>query len=245
MPDIWFEWGWRLFLGAGLLSAVSLSIMPAPYGRHYHGGWGPVIPARWGWLWMESVSPLAFSALFLSAERPLPGAAWLALALWWVHYGYRAFVYPFRLAASVRPMPVLIVALAFLFNIGIGSLNGWGATGATFELRRTAAGLLLFAAGWGINHWSDARLLALRGPGADGYQLPRGGLFRWISCPNYLGEILEWSGFALVAWNPAAAAFAFFSLANLAPRARSHHRWYRARYPDYPPNRRALIPGLF
>ena len=39
----------------------------------------------------------------------------------------------------------------------------------------------------------------------------------WVSCPNYLGEIL-------------------------VPRALSHHRWYRQRFPDYPAGRRALLP---
>jgi hypothetical protein len=32
--------------------------------------------------------------------------------------------------------------------------------------------------------------------------------------------------------------------ANLVPRALSHHRWYQANFPDYPHERRALLPGL-
>jgi 3-oxo-5-alpha-steroid 4-dehydrogenase 1 len=34
-------------------------------------------------------------------------------------------------------------------------------------------------------------------------------------------------------------------MANLVPRARAHHRWYRERFPDYPARRKALVPGLF
>ena len=45
---------------------------------------------------------------------------------------------------------------------------------------------------------------------------------------------------ALAGW-----AFAVFTIANLAPRALTHHKWYRAQFPDYPPERRALIPGLW
>jgi 3-oxo-5-alpha-steroid 4-dehydrogenase 1 len=34
------------------------------------------------------------------------------------------------------------------------------------------------------------------------------------------------------------------SAAHLVPRALATHRWYRERFPDYPRERRALIPYL-
>ncbi len=37
---------------------------------------------------------------------------------------------------------------------------------------------------------------------------------------NYLGEMLEWAGWALATWSLAGSAFALFTLANLLPRAR-------------------------
>ena len=66
-----------------------------------------------------------------------------------------------------------------------------------------------------------------------------------MASPNYLGEIIEWSGFALMSWSPAALAFAFYTVANLAPRAAAHRRWYRETFPDYPSHRKALIPYLW
>ena len=45
--------------------------------------------------------------------------------------------------------------------------------------------------------------------------------------------------------NAAGLAFAAWTMANLVPRARAHHRWYRERFPDYPARRKALVPGLF
>mmetsp|Transcript_34298 Transcript_34298/g.90207 ORF Transcript_34298/g.90207 Transcript_34298/m.90207 type:complete len:87 (+) Transcript_34298:689-949(+) len=42
-----------------------------------------------------------------------------------------------------------------------------------------------------------------------------------------------------------AVAFAFFTFANLAPRARHHHDWYRAKFDNYPQYRRALIPFVW
>ena len=75
-----------------------------------------------------------------------------------------------------------------------------------------------------------------------GYKIPRGGAFEWVSGANYLGEIMEWGGFAAAAWSLPAAAFAIFTLCNIGPRAWQHHQWYRKQFDDYPRHRRALIP---
>jgi protein-S-isoprenylcysteine O-methyltransferase Ste14 len=78
---------------------------------------------------------------------------------------------------------------------------------------------------------------------ADGaYVVPRGILFRRVSCPNYLGELIQWCGWAVATWSLAGLTFAVWTAANLVPRAHAHHRWYRERFPDYPPERRALLP---
>src|SRR5207302_1373799 len=97
-----------------------------------------------------------------------------------------------------------------------------------------------------LAHVQSDRLLArLRHPGETGYRVPHGGLYRFVSCPNYLGEIVEWIGWAVASWSPPGLAFAAWTIANLAPRARAHHAWYRRSFPDYPPARRALVPGVW
>jgi len=71
------------------------------------------------------------------------------------------------------------------------------------------AGLLVFITGMIINLWADSVLLSLRREN-EGYKIPRGGLFEYVSCPNYFGEIVEWLGWALMTWS--LAGFSFFSL---------------------------------
>jgi hypothetical protein len=44
-----------------------------------------------------------------------------------------------------------------------------------------------------------------------------------VSCPNYLGEILEWIGWAIATWSLAGWVFAIWTMANLAPRAFTNH----------------------
>ena len=107
------------------------------------------------------------------------------------------------------------------------------------------ANLLIFSAGYGVNRWADRVLQNLRRPGETGYQVPQGGLYRWISCPNYFGEIIEWIGWAIATWSLPGLAFAIWTFANLAPRAAAHHAWYHRHFPAYPPERRALIPRVW
>jgi steroid 5-alpha reductase family enzyme len=106
-------------------------------------------------------------------------------------------------------------------------------------------GMLVFVAGFLLHVHSDRIIRNLRRPGEAGYRIPQGGMFRWVSSPHYLGEIIQWTGWAILTWSWAGVAFALFTFCNLAPRAISNHRWYRERFAEYPDRRRILVPGLF
>jgi hypothetical protein len=56
---------------------------------------------------------------------------------------------------------------------------------------------------------------------------------------------MEWAGWAVLTWSFAGASFAAWTVANLAPRARANHLWYRKNFPAYPPERKALIPRVW
>lgn len=239
--------GW--FALAGIV-AVALTRIVAPYGRHARAGWGPTVASRTGWLVMELPAALAIVACFALAP-PATVAPWIFLALWELHYANRAVVYPLRMTTPARPMPLAVAALGATFNLVNGYLNGrWITAFASYPRGyllepRFLGGAAIMLAGWAINLHADAILRRLRPPGDATYRIPHGGLYRWVSCPNYLGEIVEWFGWALLTWSPGALAFAVWTAANLAPRARAHHRWYRATFADYPPARRALVPFVF
>ena len=106
-----------------------------------------------------------------------------------------------------------------------------------------SAGVLAIGGGV-LNIWSDYRLWRLRRDNRDKYVIPRGGVFNLVSCPNLLGEIIEWIGFALLSWSLPGLAFALWTIANLVPRALWRHAWYHETFEDYPPQRRAILPGL-
>jgi 3-oxo-5-alpha-steroid 4-dehydrogenase 1 len=238
-------------------TALALVLVPfqlrtaAPYGRHARTDWGPSISNQLGWCLMELVSLVVFAGLFILGPGAKTAPMWIFFALWTAHYVNRSLIFPWRTRTQGKTMPLAIVGSAAVFNIVNAGLNGTylGWSGAIYppdwlDDPRFIGGLLIFAAGAGINIWADNRLIGLRAGGKQGYSIPRGGLFEWVSCPNHLGEIIQWSGFALMCWNLPALSFAVWTAANLIPRTISHHAWYRTNFPDYPPKRRAVIPTL-
>jgi 3-oxo-5-alpha-steroid 4-dehydrogenase 1 len=212
---------------------------------------------RLAWICMESVALFGFWGTLLWMADSLSGTAWLAVVMWSVHYINRALIYPWRTHAISKRMPVVVMLFALLFNSVNSFVNGVyiasdqiepagqmliAGTGS-IELR-ALAGLLIFLLGFSINLRADNVLLALRSTGDEGYSIPRGGLFERVSCPNFLGEIVEWIGFAIFCWTLPALAFAVWTAANLVPRALAHHRWYRENFAEYPVRRKALVPSL-
>jgi 3-oxo-5-alpha-steroid 4-dehydrogenase 1 len=235
-----------------MVTAIVLVFVTAPYGRHTRKGWGPALDNRLGWIIMEAPAPLVFALCFLAGEYRGSLTAWVFLLMWEVHYVYRAFIYPLGLRGSEKRMPVVVAAVGLLFNALNGYLNGrylysfsGGYPNDWLTDPRFFAGLLLFVTGCAINRQSDRTLRRLRENGESGYTIPHGGFYRWVSSPNYFGEIIQWFGWALATWSLVGLMFAVWTAANLAPRALSHHHWYREYFLDYPPERKALLPRLW
>lgn len=228
------------------LAFPTLFWVTAPYGRHARSGWGPMVNARVGWVLMESPSVFFFAALWVMQNPAFGEPMVLALGVMWlVHYVQRTFVFSLLMRGEGKRQPWLTVGLAFFFNCLNAPGNALALRARPFDAE-FVVGTLLFFAGFLINVQSDAILRTLRGPGERGYKIPSGGLFSWVSSPNYLGEIIEWVGFAIAAQTLASWAFAIFTFANLAPRAVAHRRWYQKTFGDrYPASRRALVPFVW
>lgn len=237
------------FLLAAPVVCISLLVVQAPYGRYQRTGWGPVVNSRIGWLVMEAPASLAFTFFYFSGRNAGSMVSLVLFFLWQIHYVDRAFRYPFLMRS--RPgagLPLVVVLLGVSFNLGNSYINGiWIGEYGSYEVNwlgspQFLSGCVLFAAGYLLNRWSDRVLRRLRSSSPLDYQIPRGGAFELVSAPNYLGEIVMWSGFALMSWSLPALSFALFTVANLAPRALSHHAWYRKSFAGYPARRKALIP---
>jgi len=242
-----------LIYGWILLAIISFTALmtgiAAPYGRYFRESRLPSINNQLAWFGMEVVSPIAFLVVIpydvletLSWETVLP------IGLYVLHYTYRSLIFPMKLEISGKKMPLIIFLLAVIFNLINGSANGYYIGYVRFlsfppPVLLVIIGLVLFSLGFILHVMSDHHLIHLRKPGETQYKIPSGYLFRFVSCPNYFGEIIQWAGFAFIAWNLAAISFAVWTAANLIPRALSHHRWYKKTFgASYPADRKALVP---
>lgn len=230
------------------ITAVYLLFRTAPYGRHARKGFGPTLDNTLAWVLMEAPAALVPLALYLASDRhDLVTTAFLLI--WETHYVQRAFLYPLKIRGRGARVPLAIPISGACFNLLNGYLNFryLTAIGPSREASwlldpRFLIGVAVFALGYAINRQADRILLGLRAPGETGYKIPRGGFYRFISCPNYFGELVEWCGWALLTYSQPGLFFALFTAANLVPRAISHHRDYHRRFPDYPSERRAVVP---
>jgi len=222
----------------------------APYGRHSSAKWGPQIDNHMGWLLMELPAFLIMFIFLIWNANKVNLVIGLLISLYCLHYFNRSFIFPFRLHTRGKKMPVLIMASGIFFNLCNTFLLGYYfANFANYNLSwlgdvRFIAGTVLFFIGLWINWKADTMLIHLRKPGETGYKIPTGWLFNMVSCPNLLGELIEWAGFALLCWNMPALAFFIWTAANLVPRAMAHHRWYRSNFTDYPVERKAILPYI-
>jgi protein-S-isoprenylcysteine O-methyltransferase Ste14 len=232
------------------LTFVYLFFVSAPYGRHIRSGWGMNISARLGWVLMESPCVILMIAFGLIAGNDLELVHIVFMAIWLTHYIHRSFIYPFVIDMTNPKMPLSIAMSAFFFNIINVSIQAFGIfyftqysqdwlTSNTFII-----GLGLFVMGMFINIRSDYIMVNLRKEKGPGYHLPSKFLFKYIDSPNYFGEIIEWTGWAILTWSISGAVFLAWTIANLFPRALTHHRWYKENFDDYPENRKAIIPGI-
>lgn len=237
-------------MGLGALTFVSLFFITAAYGRHRKDRTRYCCSNRAGWIIMEIPAVVGFLGVVFSGQYASAMPVLILAAIWMSHYGYRTLVYPFRLTYVPARMPIEVALIGFCFQSLNAYLNGrWISQLHAYDMSwfsdwRFICGVCLFYLAFLGNLWSDEILLRLKKSAPDRYQIPRGGLFRWLSSPNYVCEILEWGAWALLTWSLSGTAFFVYTFANLAPRAFAHHRWYKEKFEVYPPERKALIPGL-
>ncbi len=249
----------NLFLLAMSLTAVvvffALYHVDAGYGKFYSRSWGPAVDNRLGWVLMESPVFVAMLLLWLFSERRTDPVRLAFLLIFELHYFQRSFIFPLLIKGRSK-MPLSIIAMGVLFNtLNALMQGGWIFYISPVEMYplswfadpRFICGTLLFASGMFVNIQSDSIIRHLRKPGDNRHYLPKGGMFRYVTSANYLGELMEWTGFAILTWSWSGAVFALWTFANLCPRAARIYGRYRAEFGDELDTRKVkrLIPFIY
>ena len=227
-----------------LLAAVvyaALHFFEAGYGYLFDRRYGPPVPNRVGWMVMESPVFILMCVLWASSERMWQAGPLALFCLFQAHYLQRAFIFPLLIRGKGR-RPLGIVVMGMVFNTLNALITSTNAGGHIAHI-----GGALFVAGMAVNLHSDHIIRHLRRPGDTRHYIPRGGMFRYVSSANYFGELLEWVGFAVASWSWAGTVFAWWTFANLAPRAASLRRRYEQEFGEEFSRlrRKRIIPFIY
>ena len=220
-------------------------IYKAPYGKHSTKKWGKTIDNKTGWVLMELPALITCPLIYYIIVDEISLSTGF-IFIWITHYFNRTIIYPLKIKTKGKKIPIVIVASAFFFNIINGILNGYFIATTPFEsisFTCILIGFIVFIFGLYINISSDNTLIKLR-TNQKGYVIPKGGLFNYVSCPNFFGEIIEWLGFAIMTFNLGSISFLIWTICNLVPRSKAHHKWYKENFENYPKKRKAVIPYL-
>lgn len=241
--------------GMAAIVFVSLYFVTAGYGKFRTSAWGWSLNNKLAWVLMEAPAFLAMLFVWQMEGASLRMPALLFMLLFEFHYFQRSFVFPLLLKGKSR-MPVSIVLMGVTFNVLNGVLQGgtlfWYPSASFQEGAgylshwNVILGIVLFLTGLAINWHSDHVIRHLRRLGDSRHYLPQGGMYRYVTSANYLGEIVEWTGYALAVATPAAWVFPVWTAANLVPRAHAIHRRYREEFGDaLVGSRKRIIPFIY
>lgn len=249
----------------GFLIAFMI-LMSQKYGTAAYGGrftgrtskginFGP----RTGWILMELPTLFMFPYFFLTGPNWNSPVPLFFAGLWMFHYLNRALINPLLMRVKPGTKPtfnISVVIWGWVVLVLHSYLNGrffseYGTHLQSvdwFKDPRFIVGLCIYVVGFTLNIYSDHILRNLRSknpaPDEPRYKIPFGGGFKWVSSPQYLGELLSFLGFAVMSWSLAFVYILLVTGANLIPRAVKTHGWYKAKFEDYPKNRRAIFPGI-
>ena len=247
--EFFYDLLYIMFL-VGLVVFVSLYFVDAGYGKMRSEKWGPAINNKVGWLLMEC--PVFFVMLYLYFKAlgdptlaPVVKKApyWLFFLIFEFHYLQRSFIFPFLLKGKSK-MPLIIMLMSVAWNLINGYIQGYWLfhlapqyypdmyTTSWVLKPQFIIGTIIFIIGWGINIQSDHVIRHLRKPGDTNHYLPKKGMYKYVTSANYLGEITEWLGFAILTWSLAGLLFFWFSCCNLVPRSNAIYKKYEEEFPD-------------
>ncbi len=243
-----------------LSTVLGAFVMDTPYGRFGSVKWGIRLNPKWGWFLMELPATLAFFPIFFLGKNCFETVPLILCFIWFVHYGNRGFLFPLSMRVhpdAKKTFNILVVSIGMLVTAIHGYLNAryFSEISTQYTIDwlsdpRFIIGIIIYYYGFINNLRSDQILRNLRPKDGeeiaaeDRYKIPYGGWFKYVSCPQYLSELIAWTGFAIFTWSPGGIFILGISAANLIPRAFQTHKWYKEKFPDYPKERKALIPFL-
>lgn len=231
--------------------------------RHLHGfanhttgpqlSWTTVFVIEYfGPILIHLAIPLLLRNFIYSSARPLSTSQWLSMSMIVAHFLKREYetLYVHKFSLSTMPF----------FNIFKNSAHYWLISGLNIAYWIYAptsytalsgpivnymniAGTVLYLFGEISNFKTHLTLSNLRSPGGTERGIPTGYGFDLVTCPNYLFELIAWTGIALVSKSSSTLIFNVIAWAQMHQWAIKKEKALRTEFPDkYKKKKCVLLP---
>ena len=219
---------WIMTLVAALVF-IALYFVKAGYGMFRSAAWGLSVNNKLAWMLMEVPVFLVMIWMWWYSDRRFLPVQLTFFFFFQLHYFQRSFVFPCLLQGE------------WIFYLSPADRY----TSQWFAAPQFILGTVLFFVGMGINCHSDYIIRHLRTPGDTRHYLPSGGLYRYVTSANYFGEIVEWTGWAILTWSLSGTVFLWWTFANLVPRANAIWHRYREEFGEAVGSRKRIFPFIY
>ncbi len=183
------------------------------------------------------------------AQRELNLVQLLAYAMVTFHFLKREYetLMVHRFNHSTMPLSNLFKNSAhywILSGFGIGHFLYSDSFSNSNAVTQIYALVALFIVAELANFRTHLILRDLRPAGSSTRAIPRGFGFSLVSCPNYFFEMVAWCAFSLMTGLPSAWFFTIVASGQMWLWACKKHSRYLKEFPEYPKNRKPMIPFL-
>ena len=237
----------QINLVGSIIMMLFVAFYAIPYGKNYQKGKAYLkleIPDRPAIIIVNICGPIIY--ILLKLYWPNATLFDIESLLYIAHYIHRGLVYPFFRSTSSKPWPLESFLYFLITNVCESILLARTQTfsGVNRPIYVKILLAILFIAAAVVAAIHDYKICALRTTGNTGYKIPSGLLFKWVSGPNYLFEIIQWAVYCFfLGGSLSTISFGLWLLVNISGRAEATHAWYTTFFKTkYPKDRTAYIP---
>ncbi len=188
-----------------------------------------------------------------TAADPPSFAQQLAMSLITLHFVKRELetLFVHRFSAATMPAFNVFKNSAYYWLLAGLNVAYWtyapsaAAAGVAGWTPLLALGAALFAVGELGNLWAHLVLQGLRATGTKTRGVPQGWMFRLVTCPNYMFEVIAWAGLCAVTMSWSTVLFTVVGIAQMAAWAKKREMRYRKEFDHYEKHRYVVLPGLY
>ncbi len=202
------------------------------------------VPARLGMVILYFFPVLVVTILALPYLPTGTTIQWIVYGAVMLHFCKRTLEVLFlhKYSGNIQPLTFGIIVFSYALMGGMISWLNNETIAAMDALFYLGIGLLLVGE---FGNFYHHKLLANLRKKESGYHIPKGGWFEYATCPHYFFELLVWLGLFLLSRHLFTLLVFIAMLGYLTARSIKTRQWYRTRFPDYPEQRKYMIPYIF